>query len=244
MNSLLPPNCPVCKLPPACSPSPSTEPGDKLFACSGCSHVWQHPLEVRTKYNQKYITERYDAYATTMSMSWLRLGLVRSFVSGGRLLDIGYGNGSFIKVAERAKFEAFGFDVHGLGKKYYVKEAPINKGKWDIVTLFDSIEHFDDLSPIKSLDDRSPFIIVSTPYRPHFFPCSLDWKHFRPGEHLHYFSRSSLCAMFPTHDLVLFTDIEDAIRGTCKVQGWDPFNNIMTCVFGPSQRYWDYQRRR
>jgi hypothetical protein len=201
-------------------------------------------LEVRAKYNQQYITERYDAYATTESMSWLRLGLVRSFVGGGRLLDVGYGNGSFIKVAKKAKFEAFGFDVHGLGKKYGVEEALLTKGKWDVVTLFDSIEHFDDLSAIKSLDDRSPFIIVSTPYRPSFFPASLEWKHFRPGEHLHYFSKASLGTLFPSHELVLVTDIEDAIRGRCKVPGWDDFNNVMTCVFGPSQRYWAYQRLR
>lgn len=234
--------CPVCHLHVSKPGRASTESGDQLFTCLGCSHVWQHPLEVRAEYNQKYITERYDAYDTTTSMSWLRLGLVRSFVSGGRLLDIGYGNGSFLKAAGKAKFEAHGYDVHGLGDRYGVKEASLDEGKWDVVTLFDSIEHFDDLSAIRTFDDRSPFIIVSTPYRPSFFPDFLDWKHFRPGEHLHYFSKVSLSVLFPSHELILVSDIEDAVRGSCKIQGRDDFNNIMTCVFGPSQRYWTSQR--
>lgn len=238
MSSSISVDCPVCGFCTARRSWQSTEPLHKLLKCDSCSHIWQHPLKIGVEYNQKYITERYDSYDTTDAMSWLRLGLVRSFSGGGRLLDIGYGNGSFIKIAEKAKFEAFGYDVHGLGERYGVKEASLDEGDWEVVTLFDSIEHFDDLNPIKSLDKRASFIIVSTPYRPHNFPFSLEWKHFRPGEHLHYFDKTSLSTMFPSHDLILITDIEDAIRGPCKVNGQHEANNIMTCVFGSAQREW------
>lgn len=227
--------CPVCQL---LSTAPCRTVNDfKLFKCIRCSHIWQYPSEIRAKYDQDYVASRYDAYSTTESMSWLRLGLVRAFVDGGRLLDIGYGNGSFIKVAEKANFEAFGADVHGLGERYGVTEAPINKGKWDVVTLFDSLEHFDDLSVIKAIN--STFIVVSTPHRPSNFPTFLDWKHFRPGEHLHYFSKMSLSMLFPSHELVLTTNIEDSIRGACCIPTGDGSvatdTNIITCVFGPSR---------
>lgn len=163
-------------------------------------------------------------------MSHLRLGLLEAYGQRGRLLDVGYGNGDFIHTASKVGFEAFGNDVHGCGERFNVREVSLDGGlRWDYVTFFDSLEHFEELEEVRDLARRAQYVVVSTPKRPSQFPeeNTLSWKHFRPGEHLHYFSVGSLARLFQDHDLVNVCDLEDVIRGRLP----DGSTNILTCVF-------------
>jgi hypothetical protein len=186
-----------------------------LSECGMCAHIWETELKVRATYDQRYVAERYDAYDTTEEMSHLRLGLVQAYASGERprMLDVGYGNGSFVKLAIRAGFDAYGYDVHGAD--YGVPEAGLNSGEeWDVVTFFDSLEHIPDLTQVKDLAKRTDYVIVSYPSRPRGFPKNaLDWKHFRPGEHLHYFCSRSIAILFDK-TIKHATALEDVIRGS------------------------------
>jgi len=225
-------NCPICDTEPL--EAGQRNGSDRLLTCQKCAHIWQDPLEIRKAYNAQYVAERYDSYGEDVQrMSHLRLGFVQAFAEGKRLLDVGYGNGSFIHTAKKAGFAAYGYDVHGCGEKYGVKEVTLDQGLWDVVTLFDSLEHFDDLAPIKDLAARSIHIIVSTPARPTTFPHNLDWRHYRPGEHLHYFCPASLRALFRQHTLIRHGPVEDTIRGQLDGQP-----NILTYAFGPTSGLW------
>lgn len=213
------PTCPICHA------SDARELPDRLASCEACDHVFEHPPVVTALYNKEYVAERYEKYATTEAMSYLRLGMVKSFVTRGRLLDVGYGNGAFVRAASAGGFDAYGNDVHGAD--YGIREAPmVSDELWDVVTFFDSLEHFPDLKPVRDLVRRAAFAVVSMPFRPKDFPTTRAWKHYRPGEHLHYFSLKSLSALFPDKRLMFVTDAEDAIR---KPLGGEP--NIFTAVF-------------
>ena len=217
--------CPVCH-----AASESTE---GVSVCPVCKHIWQTGLAVKAVYDAKYIRERYDVYPTTEAISYLRLGLVKAFIIGGRLLDIGYGNGCFLKKAAKAGFVSFGSDVHGAD--YGIREISLREAAdspWDVVTFFDSLEHFSNLDLPREVAARARVVVVSIPCRPDSFPASKEWKHYRPGEHLHYFSRYSLERLFsPRRKLVSVSDVEDVIRG--KLPAGE--QNILTLVFVNSE---------
>jgi hypothetical protein len=215
--------CPVCG-------HQSSHATADLFRCGCCDHIFQWPPEVTASYNYDYVHSRYDQYETAGVMSHLRLGLVAMLAKGPHLLDVGYGNGDFIKLAEKVGFKAWGNDVHGQGARYLVKETkldamPYRVRKWDVVTFFDSLEHFPYLAPIKELNNRCTSVVVSVPARPLTFPDDLNWKHYRPGEHLHYFTIDSLNRLFYPKKVIHVSSIEDVVRGDDKKP------NIWTVVF-------------
>ena len=209
--------CPVCA-------QSSTEDCGDLRGCRACGHVFQHPPIVTARYDAKYVG-RYDSYPTE-GISLLRLGLLEGYVRGGRLLDVGYGNGAFVRVGEAAGFDAFGYDVHG--HDFGVAEVDIHtdSSQWDVVTFFDSLEHFSDLDEVRGLLSRTRFVMISVPQRPVDFPANRAWRHYRPGEHLHYFSQASLQRFF-RRPLLAASNLEDVIR---RPELGRP--NILTCLFG------------
>jgi len=189
---------------------------DKLSECVCCSHLFQSDLRVTQTYNKDYIKVRYDAYETTPLMSHLRLGIVTAAARGPKILDVGYGNGDFIKLACRGGFDGYGSDVHGAD--YGVNEIDLaaDQTQWDVVTFFDSLEHIPDFTLVRELGRRAHTVVVSIPRKPTNFPCDLDWKHYRPGEHLHYFSTFSLQKLFAPKWIKGISHAEDVIRGKLK----------------------------
>jgi hypothetical protein len=213
------PVCPVCE-------HEAIYQGSELYRCPDCVHVFQHPPEVRVAYAADYLST-YDRYPAE-TMSQVRLAFVKAFMAKGRLLDVGYGQGHFVKLARRTGFDAYGNDVHGVDCG--VREVDLNHGAaWDLVTFFDSLEHFPSLEPVRGLIGRSKYVVVSLPCRPVWFPERLDWKHFKPGEHLHYFCEDSLDRLFGSKRRLISTDVEDVIRGS----GPEGVRNILTAVYGP-----------
>lgn len=201
--------CPVCM---RNSAFPSSVPG--LHRCRDCDHIFQRPLAVTASYNYQYVKQRYEAYATTDLMSHLRLGFMRAMhPKPGRLLDVGYGNGSFLKLAAKAKYDTFGNDVHGCGEQFGVRDACLNGDTWDVITFFDSLEHFPDLTLPRQVCKQAVLVIVSIPCRPEDEREILSWKHYRPGEHLHYFSPQSLSVFMEGKQPLACLDLEDTIRG-------------------------------
>lgn len=214
---------------PACDSRVIRSVVDKIHLCSMCDHMFQNPPDVTANYNKQYVAERYDKYDTTFGMSALRVGLIKGYVRGGRLLDVGYGNGAFLKLAEKVGFDVFGCDVHGAD--YGIREVPLdNEQDWQAVTFFDSLEHFPDFALVKKLLLRTEYVVISYPKRPAEFPENRhSWKHYRPGEHLHYFSPQSLQAIVGRRKALVVTDPEDAIRGRRE----NCLQNIATVIFGP-----------
>jgi len=200
--------CPICLEAEACKKLCLPN----LNECDRCHHIFEWPPNVTAVYDSEYI-KTYDNHKMAEAMSYLRLGVVKTLLSIGpnKLLDVGYGNGSFVKLAVKAGINAYGCDVHGVD--YGVQDVPlVSETWWDLVTFFDSLEHFPDLSPIRHLGNRADKIVVTMPELPEDWPQSGEpWKHYKPGEHLHYFSAYSLMLLFKKS--CARYDVEDVIRG-------------------------------
>ena len=167
-------------------------------------------------------------------MSDLRWRFIQSQLglsAGSRILDVGYGNGAFLKRARAADMEIFGVDLHteDFGIPVVDFDTPQD---YDLVCFFDSLEHFPDFAPILRLNTRN--VIVSIPYTPDFIlTAPTKWRHFKPGEHLHYFSRTSLDAFmrnwgFPKRLREGYP--EDDLRGKLTIDG-KSHDNIYTAIY-------------
>lgn len=227
---------------------------DELIYCRECgltSFIWP---KTHVDYNYEYVASRYDKYPTTEAMSALRMQMVMSVIElhdnimpktyhdppkRGKLLDVGYGNGSFIRMALGCQWSAYGYDVNPA-KYDRVKNVPLPTkidtayDPWyRVITFFDSLEHFESLAEVRKVSLFTDWIFVSYPKPPAGFPFlqpgELEkWKHFRPGEHHHYFTPKSLHALFSNPgvrcEVVYRSAIEDSIRGA----GLDGTENIET----------------
>ena len=210
-------NCPCCE-----TSAPKLRAAVNLLECLECGHLWQHerkPFEYGAAYLEGYETK------PTEAMAYLRLGYIGGFIQSGRLLDVGYGDGAFVNAAKRAGFEAFGFDI--APGPVNVPTVPTLSGVWRAVTCFDSLEHFPNPADVFTVRPELFFVTI-----PHLPEGSTDetlkaWRHYKPDEHLHYFSRNSLRRLFFRFGYMLgeYAPVEDLIRK-------GPTNpNTMTYVF-------------
>ena len=85
-----------------------------------------------------------------------RRDIVTQFAEGGRLLDVGCGNGYFLEAARRAGFEVAGLDLSEWATRYVREVFGVNvatcdaldadfpPGCFDVVTLWHNLEHARD----------------------------------------------------------------------------------------------------
>jgi hypothetical protein len=127
--------------------------------------------------------------------------------------------------------DIFGIDVHG--EDFGIPEASYNSPiDYDLVCFFDSIEHFAAFDEIFGLSTRH--VVASVPDPPELLLSEPRlWRHYKPGEHLHYFSRDSLDLLIHRWGLaykIADGHPEDAIRGKLTIDG-RTYDNIYTAIY-------------
>jgi hypothetical protein len=184
------------------------------------------------QYNAAY-AHQYDSLPSR-EMAALRWRFIQQHLDlplGSRVLDIGYGNGAFLKFGRSAGMEIYGIDVHNedFGIPTVTYDTPI---EYDLICFFDSLEHFSRFDQPRSL--RARHVMVSIPNAPSFLLCNpTAWRHYKPGEHLHYFSSRSLDRFmrewgFPIRVAHGFP--EDEIRGKLQYD-YGMHDNIYTAIY-------------
>lgn len=150
----------------------------------GIGHM---PGDGRRIYDAAYF-EKYVGYARTplgSALNAARLDFVaRHYSSSLPLVDIGIGCGQFVE----SRKNTFGYDVNPSAIRWL-----IDRGCWwdpwayrpEAVSMWDSLEHMDD--PAGFLARVNRYVFVSLPIfdGPDHV---LRSKHFRPDEHLWYFT--------------------------------------------------------
>jgi hypothetical protein len=113
-----------------------------------------------------------------------------------RILDYGSGVGWF---------RAFRPDDDLIVDTYDIANYPqtgINEQEYDVVCFWDSLEHIPDLDGIGWLLKRTKFVAITVPIFPSHGKELLEhWKHYKPGEHLHYFTLELLDNFFKNYNL-------------------------------------------
>ena len=185
-----------------------------LWACRSCGLMFQSPVpdppEILAAYaaveDPLYLTEKENRYLTFRRVV-RHLGPAR----GRRLLDVGAYCGYFVDVAREAGFRAEGVELsrwavgqaRALGVDVRcgsVEERARSGARYDIVTMWDVVEHFAD--PRREL--TSTFQLLRPGVRLHLSTIDAgslvarllggSWP-WLMDMHLVYFDRSTLCAL-------------------------------------------------
>lgn len=183
---------------------------------------------VKFDYGKEYQDKLLGRGEGNRRMAYLRYGYLVGAIgfTPPFLLDVGYGDGEFLRVCTENGFTwCYGSEVHpGWIPEECQFVQDITGDYYDVITFFDSLEHFDSLDFIGKL--RCGYVMVSFPNCDYqgdeWFE---NWFHRKPDQHIWHFSQQSISDLFAYHgySVVAVSYLEDVIRHTGK--------DILTMIF-------------
>ena len=146
------------------------------------------PMDYSGPYFAKY--QALDATPMGQALTAARVAMVRRHHQG-EVVDIGIGGGRFVLEAN-----ARGYDVNAEAESWLLKHD-----RWQdpytahagALTFWDSLEHIPD--PEQIVASAEQWVFVSMPIYRSQADC-LASKHFKPGEHLWYWTQNGLISWF------------------------------------------------
>ena len=137
-------------------------------------------MDYETSYFNSY--QLRDRSVVGRLLTEARVNMVREYYDGV-VCDIGIGGGRFVEEIDGVGFDVCNVAVDWLkaGGRYW---NPYDQG-CEAITCWDSLEHIPE--PEKLLAKVEKFVFVSMPIYSDMKAC-LKSKHYKPGEHLHYFT--------------------------------------------------------
>ena len=139
-------------------------------------------------YDIKYYEGMLRNYSATAEMiSHIRWEFV-SQVSPKFVLDYGCGVGWF----RAFRPESVVVDTYDIAD---FVQTGIQREFYDLVCFWDVLEHIPNFETIEAVLESTTYIAITIPIKPEKQVLN-TWKHFKPNEHLHYFTKESVQDMF------------------------------------------------
>ena len=173
------------------------KPDADLVICEAHGVAYQADMTAqRVPYGADYLAkvQAYEGSPIATKVHAGRLQMLRRHLKpGASLLDWGAGSGEFVRDARGAGYAAKGFDViaetrAALAAAGAFADEPTG---FDALTLWDTLEHLEAPDAVLSRVSWGAAVFVSVPI---FRDLSRirDSRHYRPGEHLYYFTAPGL----------------------------------------------------
>ena len=172
-------------------------------------------------YDKAYLSYYEDLSDRTIKLGYQRMGWLLGMLNRipDSVLEIGYGSGTFIEAAQIAGVQKCGgCDIADYplpeGVDFFDWDQALATS-WELVAMFDVLEHIPDLEFLKTLDAK--YIAIAVPYC-RWKELGDDWfTHWRmrlPDEHLHHFDPESLSQMMEHYGYKCnnLNTFEDGIR--------------------------------
>jgi hypothetical protein len=179
---------------------------------------YEHGFIKQTRHCEFEYTLDYKArQSTNLEMSYLRMGWLAASLSyeeirSLEMVDIGCGNGEFVRHAASRFARACGYDLCGES----ITEEELMAVDWGLVVLSDVLEHMEDIGWLFTLKWRYAMISFPETPRVRSFDELRKWRHFKPNEHLFHLDKEGLLAWMRNiePDIVLLNsgNFEDLIR--------------------------------
>ena len=148
-----------------------------------------------SNYFKKY--QLLDQTETGHELTAFRIRFVERFTNK-KPVDVGIGGGLFCR-----EMDCLGYDVNSDAVKWLIDNNryhdPYIK-KCDVMTFWDSIEHILVIDEILKMCSR--WVFVSIPIFKDKEDC-LNSVHYKPGEHIHYFTHFGFIAMMAHQGFIL-----------------------------------------
>lgn len=172
-------------------------------------------------YDQEYLSYYEKLSDRTIKLGYQRLGWLLGLLNRipQSVLEIGYGTGTFVEAAQITGVpRCVGCDItqfplpDGVGFMAWDKALA---HEWDLVAMFDVLEHIPDLTFLAKLD--ADYVALAVPFcrwRELGDEWFRDWRMRLPNEHLHHFDDESLPTFMADYgfECVNLNTFEDGIR--------------------------------
>lgn len=146
------------------------------------------PIAYAGHYFRKY--QALDATEMGAELTAARVSFVNRHFAGSPV-DIGIGGGRFVLEAD-----TWGFDINPEAVKWLNSQQrfqDVYAGQVEAITCWDSLEHIPD--PAGLVAQATEWVFVSMPVYLNQWDC-LRSKHYKPGEHLYYWTQPGLIRWF------------------------------------------------
>jgi 2-polyprenyl-3-methyl-5-hydroxy-6-metoxy-1,4-benzoquinol methylase len=212
--------------------SPYNNQEYKRYECPNCDVHWWEPLKIIPEF---YENEAFGGYIDFHEGVGTKLGenhkaFFKYFPSNvkGKLLDVGCGDGRFLRYAKEQGFEVWGIDfdkksvenvkrnlgidtVFAMSLEEFYEYAKEKNLKFDVITFFEVLEHQDKprefLEMVKGLLKEGGYIAGSVPNRECLF-VEIGWKYFHGDHPPHHFLRFSKSSLEKTLNFSGFKEVE------------------------------------
>lgn len=215
-------SCPACAAVSKAHSPVGRKNGHELVCCRICQTVFVEPMP-----SGETLSCLYDHYRSTAKYLRKRDGKVRRALwrlrllpipRGARFLDVGCNAGFAVSAALRLGLDAHGIDVDGEAIRQArtwlpperfsaisVQEYVTRGERADVIYMSEVLEHVPHpesvVAAISAILNPRGLLYLTCPDAGHFLRPSpfTDWKECKPPEHLVYYTRQGLRALFGRH---------------------------------------------
>lgn len=233
----------------------ATDEGFGILRCTGCGigHTNPVPENLKKYYDGTYYGNRHGF--TERYCIKRRAGVVFSAlknIKGNRLLDIGCGDGSFIRYMKHKGFHVAGTEInpdqslfHGLAVSNGIQKLDANES-FDCITMWHTLEHMPDtacmLKHVHRLVAAEGKLIVAVPNNDSFQSILFKnrWLHLDVPRHLCHFDARSLGCCLESSGFsvegIIYQEFE------YDLLGW--VQSALNSVFTTKNLFFDFLRGR
>lgn len=200
----------------------------KYYQCDFCSTIFLHPVPDNLSL---YYSQKYPAYNFNHSvgienklhrLEAAKLKIVQTYVTSGKLVEIGPASGRFLAVANQAGFDVLGIEQDNdsvqriredLKLEAIFSDKPATKlrqlsGEFDVVVAWHALEHIGDLMEFASaiaeaLRQPNGVLVLSSP-NPNAWSFKIFrslWVHLDAPRHLNLVPLFALDRLMASHGL-------------------------------------------
>lgn len=149
-------------------------------------------------YNSDYYENMLHMYAGSASNIFKVRWKFVEITGAEAILDYGCGC-NFLTIFQPHGVDVDSYDIGYIEPGVGYPQTGIRRDRYDLMCLFDVLEHVDwENAPDTLMDEtilKANWVAVSVPIKPDELPFE-EWKHYKPGEHLTYFTEESLDEFF------------------------------------------------
>jgi SAM-dependent methyltransferase len=178
--------CAICQSDKSSKLFDIKEPDIKAYSivrCDNCNLAFINPRfeeeEIDNFYDENYFTFHDVKQMRQIMYAVNSIKQLKGFKSSGNLLDIGSAKGFFLMVAKKQGYNVMGLEISKFAARFTedvfgiktlsgtVEDAQLPENYFDIITMFDVIEHFQDpqksLMKIRTALKEDGILVVDTP---------------------------------------------------------------------------------
>lgn len=242
-----------------CSDCQITSAADEIIHCKLTPEAQSR---LKTKNYRLKVEKWFDSYSEEKDYHFSkfvkRLREIEKRKKTGKILDIGCATGFFLKIAQDHHWQVYGVDTEKIaiqrcrkilpkGKFFQgrLKKAQLPDSFFDVITLFETLEHVPDLREFlketKRILKPQGLLIITVPNKAGFISKILgkNWFDYKRLQHLYFFTPNSLNAVlksayfeiiFLRKEVFSTWPMKNIVRKFKRYYPYSPLNRILSCL--------------